>query len=270
MQVSASIGPDGGRRRTAVIATVAVHALFVALLLRGAPGHPVIDDSERPRLTLFDLPRLPEPPPAPVLPPPVSPAPVKREAMVIRPTAGGGSPRPVRANPAEQAAPHAVTPARFDTVDRPAPAADIGAELPLLAGTAISDGVGTGIASGRGTGGEGDGTGNGRGAGDGPGQGRLRFALAEWIEKPSQALIDEAFPRMARSGGVSGVAVLLCVVPKPGRPKSCTVAAERPKGRGFGPAALGLYPQFRIRPVMKGDEVVQAQVLVPVTFTIHR
>ncbi len=270
MQVSASIGPDGGRRRTAVIATVVVHALFAALLLWGAPRHRLIDDSERPRFMLFDLPRPPEPAPVMVPPPPVTPAPVKREAVVIRSTAGGGSPRPVRAASAEQAAPKAVAPARFDTVDLPAPAADIGAELPLRAGTAVSDGAGAGIASGRGTGGEGRGTGNGQGDGDGPGQGRLRYALAEWIQKPSQALIDEAFPRMAMHGGVSGVAVLLCVVPTPGKPKSCKVAAERPKGRGFGAAALGLYPQFRIRPVMKGNEVIQAEVLVPVTFTIHR
>lgn len=270
MQVSASIGPDGGRRRMAVAATVAVHAVFVALLLWGAPRHREIDDPEQPRLTLFDLPRPPEPPPVPVMPPPITPAPVKREAKVVRPTAGGGSPRPVRASPAEQAPPRAVSPARFDPVDLHAPAADIGVDLPLRAGTAISDGLGTGIASGRGTGGQGRGTGNGQGDGDGPGQGRLRIALAEWIVKPNQSLIDDAFPRMARSGGVSGVAVLLCVVPAPGRPKSCTVAAERPKGRGFGAAALGLYTQFRIRPVMKGSEVIQAQVLVPVTFTVHR
>ena len=270
MHGSVSVRQDRGRRRAAVIATMAVHAAFVALLLGGAPSHRLTDDPQPPRLLLFDVPPPPEPPPVTVPPRPVTPAPVKREAMAIRPTAGGGSPRPVRERPAEQAAPTAVSPARFDTVDLPAPAADIGAELPLRAGTAISDGVGTGIASGRGTGGEGDGTGNGRGAGDGPGQGRLRFALAEWIEKPSQALIDEAFPRMARNGGISGVVVLLCVVPTPGKPKSCTVAAERPKGRGFGAAALGLYPQFRIRPVMKGNEVIQAQVLVPVTFAIRR
>ncbi|WP_312490694.1 energy transducer TonB, partial [Sphingomonas sp.] len=168
------------------------------------------------------------------------------------------------------AAPAAASPARFDRVDLPVPAADISADLPLQVGTASSDGRGTGIASGQGTGGEGRGTGNGRGDGEGPGAGRLRFAPAEWIERPPQSLIDKAFPKMARFDGVNGLAVLLCVVPKPGRPKSCSIAAERPRGRGFGRAALGLYPNFRIRPVMKGDEVIHAEVLVPVTFTIQK
>ncbi|WP_294248236.1 energy transducer TonB [uncultured Sphingomonas sp.] len=269
MQVSASIGPDGGRRRTAVMATAMVHVAFVALLLWGAP-QPSTTPAERPPLNLFDLPRPPDPPLVPVAQPPVAARPVKQESAVLRPTAGGGSPRPTRAPVAEQAAPAAAAPARFDRVDRPAPAAEFSTDLPLRAGTAASDGRGVGIASGRGTGGEGHGTGNGRGDGDGPGEGRLRFALAEWIEKPPQDLIDEAFPRMARNGGVSGVAVLLCFVPTPGRPKSCSIAAERPRGSGFGAAALGLYPKFRIRPVMKGDEVYQAQVLVPVTFDVKK
>ena len=269
MQGRLLVRQDRGRRRTAITATATVHVAILALLLWGPP-HRAIEGPERPALTLFDVPRPPDPPPVPVPPPPITPQPVTREGTVIRPTAGGGSPRPMRAPAATQAAPAAASPARFDRVDLPAPAADISADLPLRVGTAASDGRGAGIASGQGTGGEGRGTGNGRGDGDGPGAGRLRFALAEWIEKPPQSMIDEAFPKMARFGGVSGVAVLLCVVPQPGRPKSCSIAAERPRGRGFGPAALGLYPNFRIRPVMKGEEVIQAEVLVPVTFTIHK
>ncbi|MET3438783.1 energy transducer TonB [Sphingomonas sp. 1185] len=270
MRDSVSVRRDHGRRSVAVVATAAVHAVILAPLIWGQPRHRLTDDPARPLLTLFDVPRPPEPPPVPVPPPPVAPAPVKRESLVPRPTAGGGSPRPAPARPARQAAPAAVAPARFDMVDLPAPAAGLAAEPALRVGTAISDGLGTGIASGRGTGGEGRGTGNGRGDGDGPGEGRLRYALAEWIEKPPQELIDKAFPKMAWAGGVSGIAVLLCDVPRPGTPRSCSIAAERPKGRGFGAAALGLYRQFRIRPVMKGDQVYQAQVLVPVTFTVRR
>ncbi len=264
-----SFREDRGKRRTAAVATGAVHAALLALLLWG-PRPVSIVAPEPDALAVFDVPRLPDLPPIPVPPPATRPEPVKRESLVVRSTAGGGSPRPVPAPMAEQAAPAASTPAHFDPVDRLATASDISAELPLRIGVAASDGRGTGMASGQGTGGEGRGTGNGRGDGDGPGQGRLRFALAEWIEKPPQSLIDEAFPKMARFGGVSGVAVLLCVVPEPGRPKSCSIAAERPRGRGFGPAALGLYPNFRIRPVMKGDQVIQPEVLVPVTFTIHK
>ncbi|MBZ6383348.1 energy transducer TonB [Sphingomonas sanguinis] len=269
MQGGFSFREDRGKRRTAAVATTAVHAALLALLLWG-PRPLSIAAPESDALAVFDVPRLPDPPPIPVPPPATRPEPVKRESQVVRPTAAGGSPRPARAPLAEQAAPAASTPAHFDPVDRLAPASDISAELPLRIGVAASDSRGTGIASGQGTGGEGRGTGNGRGDGDGPGAGRLRFALAEWIEKPPQSLIDEAFPKMARFGGVSGVAVLLCVVPEPGRPKSCSIAAERPRGRGFGPAALGLYPNFRIRPVMKGDQVIQPEVLVPVTFTIHK
>lgn len=264
-----SFREDRGRRRTAAVATGAVHAALLALLLWG-PRPLSIVAPEPDALAVFDVPRLPDPPPIPVPPPATKPEPVKRESLVVRSTAGGGAPRPAPPPMAEQAAPAASTPAHFDPVDRLAPASDISAELPLHIGVAASDGRGTGMASGQGTGGQGRGTGNGRGDGDGPGQGRLRFALAEWIEKPAQSLIDEAFPKMARSGGINGLAVLLCVVPKPGRPQSCAIAAERPGGRGFGPAALGLYPRFRIRPVMKGDQVIQPEVLVPVSFTIHK
>ncbi|WP_294280250.1 energy transducer TonB [uncultured Sphingomonas sp.] len=270
MHGSVSVRRDRGRQSAAAIATLAVHLAILALLLWLTPFQ---SDSrpEQPSLPLINVFPLPEPPPVPVTSPPPSPAPVERESVVIRPTAGGGAPRKALAPEAQQAAPAAVAAAPFDRVDLPAPvAAEITADLPLHTGTVASDGRGEGLASGQGTGGEGRGTGNGRGDGDGPGQGRLRFALAEWIEKPPQSLIDEAFPKMARSGGINGVAVLLCVVPKPGRPQSCAIAAERPGGRGFGPAALGLYPRFRIRPVMKGDQVIQPEVLVPVSFTIHK
>ncbi|WP_343526526.1 energy transducer TonB [Sphingomonas sp.] len=268
MRTGVWIGQDHGRRRVAAIATLAVHVGIALLLLRQIPL-PLDSRAEPPSLVLFDVPRPPEPPPLPVPPPPIPPEPVKRENRVLRPIAGGGSPRPAPVVSAERAAPRAVTPERFDSVDRLAPASDIGAELPLRVGAALSDGRTAGIASGQGLGGEGHGTGNGRGDGAGPGDGRLRFALAEWIERPRQSLIDNAFPPMARRGGISGIAVLLCVVPQPGKPESCSIAAERPVGRGFGAAALGLYPQFRIRPVMKGDQVVQAQVLVPVTFKVR-
>lgn len=265
MYGSVAVRQDTGRRSMAAIATVAVHVAIVALLLLAASRPRPVDDPAPTRLLLVDIARPPEPPLRPV-----TAAPVQRESLHLRPTAGGGSPRKAAAPLARQAAPAAVTPVRFDRVELPAPAADIGADLPLPVGISASDGRGTGMASGLGKGGEGLGTGQGRGDGDGPGEGRLRLAWAEWIKKPSQDQIDEAFPKMARLGGVSGVAVLLCIVPKPGRPQSCTVAAERPGKRGFGEAALALYPQFRIRPVMKGSEVVQAEVLVPVTFTVRR
>ncbi len=270
MHGSVSVRRDRGRQSAAAIATLAVHLAILALLLWLTPFRSE-SRPELPSLTLINVFPLPEPPPVPVTPPPPAPAPVKRESVVIRPTAGGGGPRQAPAPEAQQAAPAAAMPTHFDRFDRPAPAAaEITADLPLRTGTAASDGRGQGLASGRGTGGEGSGTGNGRGDGDGPGEGRLRLAWAEWIEKPPQDLIDEAFPTMARKGGISGVAVLLCVVPTPGRPKSCSIAAERPVKRGFGAAAMTLYPRFRIRPVMKGSEVIQAQVLVPVTFDVQR
>jgi len=270
MHGSVSVRQDRGRQSAAAIATLAVHLAILALLLWLTPfrSEPRPD---QPSLTLVNVFPLPEPPPVPVTPPPPAPAPVERESRVIRPTAGGGAPREAPAPEAQQAAPAAVAPAHFDRIELPAPAAgEVTTDLPLRTGTAASDGRGQGLASGRGTGGEGSGTGNGRGNGDGPGEGRLRFSWAEWIEKPPQDLIDEAFPKMARMGGVSGVAVLLCVVPTPGRPKSCSIIAERPVKRGFGAAAMTLYPRFHIRPLMKGTEVIQAQVLVPVTFDVRR
>ena len=153
MQGNLRVRQDRGRRRTAIVATAGVHVAILALLLWGAP-HPVANEAERPALTLFDLPRPPEPLPAP--PPSIAPEPVRREPR-YPPDRRGGSPRSMRAPAAEQAAPAAATPMRFDRVDLPAPTAEISADLPLRVGTAASDGRGVGIASGRGTGGEGRG-----------------------------------------------------------------------------------------------------------------
>ncbi len=75
---------------------------------------------------------------------------------------------------------------------------------------------------------------------------------------------------MARSGGVSGVAVLLCVVPAPADQKAVRSRRSGPRGGGLAPQRWGSIRSFAFGPVMKGDEVIQAQELVPVTFTVHR
>ena len=71
----------------------------------------------------------------------------------------------------------------------------------------------------------------------------------------------------AKSRGVSGRAVISCLVTARGSLDDCAVASEDPPGRGFGGAALLMAPTFMMRPLTKdGVPVGGARITIPIRF----
>ncbi len=231
-------------RTTLFVVIAAAHLCAIMLLLLGKSS--ALPSSEDRTLSVFDV--APPPPPVPILS-----IPPKPKTIDLRPA--GGSPRPDRAI-APPAAPR--PPARFDTTltdDAPPAPVAVAGDLP---------GAGIDLTPG---GGRGDGAGTGNGSGDGNGEGAgVTLVRADWIYKPVREL-PYYWPRAKGARRASAVVALDCVLPKPGKPKRCTVVGERPVGLGFGEAALGLSRHFRIRPVtLDGKVVGNVTVRVPVTF----
>lgn len=236
------------RSPAAIKLTLALHGGLLALfaLARGT----ATPASQPTALTVFDvaLPPPPEPPPAP--PPPMPPRPSPRPAGGKPPAASRPVPVPAEATPLPLAP---SAPVRSPFTD------DLGTAL-VDGGTAL-DGPG-GAGEGRGGMGGGAGTGDGTGAGSGA----PRYARAEWIYKPSLPDFRRHWPVEAARRRITGYVTLSCVVPRPGRPRSCRVVSERPSGFGFGRAAVAISPLFRIRPVFRDADVVTLPVMVPVVF----
>ena len=114
--------------------------------------------------------------------------------------------------------------------------------------------------------GAGTGSGSGTGAGQGRGGGTL-WRRAEWIQKPNDADFQRFWPPKASSRRIGGVAILACIVPRPGPVQTCRVWRETPRGYGFGKAAMAMTPLFRIRPVAANrEDRADIPVIVPVTF----
>lgn len=91
----------------------------------------------------------------------------------------------------------------------------------------------------------------------------------DWISRPSADQVEKAYPEAALREGVTGSATLSCQVTSAGGVVGCKVNVETPPGRGFGRAALGLTPHFRIRPgTDNGQPIEGASVLIPIRFTI--
>jgi protein TonB len=113
-----------------------------------------------------------------------------------------------------------------------------------------------------------DGKGDGVGAGKGSGLGAPRYARAEWIHMPDFQEMLGYWPAGSWDRGIGGSVELACIVPKPGKPKRCWIISEHPRGIGFGRAALAMSRIFRIKPVLRNDDVLDLPVIVPVVFNI--
>jgi protein TonB len=120
----------------------------------------------------------------------------------------------------------------------------------------------TGSAAG-GTGTSAGGNGNGPGGG-GPGGNPPPAAMrpAEWVVQPSNAQLMPYNPPRAAREYVNGVADLSCKVLRTQRLKDCRIVSERPRGYGFGRAALNAAPIFRINPPMRGDMALEDERIV--------
>ena len=253
------VGP--ARRAVTLALVVAAHVSVIALLLADREAmRAATRDSE---LAIFDVaPPAPPPEPEPLVPRTQSPA---RQ----RSSSPGGSTGRIARRPAPEAVgAAAVADITLTPAAPPAPPSRIGigtAEDLAGPGTAGTTGLSAGLGSGQGNG-VGDGIGDGSGS-----DGGVAWRRAEWIQKPDDATMAPFWPRYARRMAISGTVRLACIVPRPGPVRRCWTIDERPRGIGFGQAALAMSRHFRIRPVATDardrDDI---PVIVPVVFEAKR
>lgn len=178
-------------------------------------------------------------------------------------------PKPAPAKPAERAAaPAPAAPRPASLVDQSTPIVPQPAPQPPAAdvsGTGTSTSPGTG-AGGNGLGGNGTGPGMGGAAPSPP----LRTA-ASWIYKPDSEDLRPYNPPRADADDVTGEVILSCRVLRTRKVTDCRVASERPRGYGFGRAALQASGMFRLRPpTINGEPDEKQRVEIPVTFNNRR
>jgi TonB family protein len=73
-------------------------------------------------------------------------------------------------------------------------------------------------------------------------------APVQRIAGPSADDMARFYPERASRMGISGVAMLRCVITTLGRLSACAVLSEDPAGQGFGAAALQLVAKFKYAP----------------------
>lgn len=182
-----------------------------------------------------------------------------------QPTPEIEQPHPSRARRAEHAAaPAPAAPQRASPVDQSQPILPQPVPMPLRAPISAS---GQGVAPAAGTGGNGSG-----GSGSGPIGGTAPLeAGASWVTKPGTADLLPFNPPRARIENVNGQILLTCRVLRSRVLADCRVAAERPRGYGFGNAALQAARTFRFNPpTINGQPDEARRIEIPVAFNNRR
>jgi protein TonB len=176
-------------------------------------------------------------------------------------------PRPAQAHPAERAAAPAAAQARpASLVDQ----SRTPLEAPPAPAAADASAAGTGEGLGTGLGGDGPG-GNGDGAIGGTVARVPVRGEASWIYKPDNAALMPFSPQRAGVEGVNGQVLLTCRVLRNRRVADCRVASERPRGYGFGRAAVEASRTFRLNPpTLDGEPDEARRVAIPVSFNNRR
>ncbi|MCD2323078.1 energy transducer TonB [Sphingomonas sp. IC-56] len=248
-----------GRRERTLIAccNAALLLAALALLLFGKPASFSAPPEPAP-ISIFDV-----PPPLPPPPPPEQDEPKPSRISTAKPQAAAGGRK--------------ASPPPLPTLANPAPVLALAPPSPLIhpeappattpaPGTAQgSDGTGQGSGAGSGSG-AGNGAGSGSGSGTGGGEGGVRFARADWIEKPTRAAFEREWPPQHRKLDVEVRVVVACYVKPSGRPHRCKVAAISRPGDGFDRAAIRLVQGARVRPVRKNGQAMDLPILAPIAF----
>lgn len=93
----------------------------------------------------------------------------------------------------------------------------------------------------------------------------------DWVRRPSGEEIARRYPEAAMRQGTEGVAKLRCTVGAPGTLRQCAVMSERPRGQGFGGAAMALSKYYRMRPQDRDGMPVEGAVVdIEVPFRLPR
>jgi periplasmic protein TonB len=91
----------------------------------------------------------------------------------------------------------------------------------------------------------------------------------DWLTRPGPNEFSRFYPQPALDQSASGAATLACTVSASGAVRDCSVAAETPKGLGFGDAARKLAPYFKLRPQTRdGAPVDGAHINIPIRFNL--
>jgi TonB family protein len=88
----------------------------------------------------------------------------------------------------------------------------------------------------------------------------------DWLRRPSLDDMEFVWPRSAAAAGMSGRAMLKCIVNKQGLLQDCTVKSQEPAGWGFGEAALMLTPTMLFKPATLNGQPTDAEINFPLAF----
>jgi hypothetical protein len=99
------------------------------------------------------------------------------------------------------------------------------------------------------------------------GQTKPPVGHAEWMVLPTAAQTQGAFGELIKAGVGTVRVTLECSVQQGGGLEDCSTVQETPAGKGVGPAALALSPQFKVSTwTMEGLPTVGGRIRVPVRF----
>ena len=94
------------------------------------------------------------------------------------------------------------------------------------------------------------------------------ISVPKWLRRPNGDDVARVYPQPALKHGVSGTAIMTCVVTATGAMSQCELNDEHPSGMGFGDAALRLSPLFAMtRTTADGHPVQGGRVRIPMRFT---
>ena len=88
----------------------------------------------------------------------------------------------------------------------------------------------------------------------------------DWARKPRAEDILAVWPSAAMKRGISGAALISCIVTVQGALTECITIEETPAGEGFGGAAIALTPQFTMRPASLNGAPAPIIIRVPIRF----